>query len=214
MANKYNFFKWTTFGSPYFLRTREGCKFTVANSWDDCWQVQSLPNNLERAWHWEELSREPATANLSYSIAGLVTITQFPLVHRMLQVVEHTDPMEWSNSHLSIRDKFMLAFPWSIYSFLQTEFLFRKFHHIPFQTAPQHFISDGSATFHYYGIRTEMVVTYMDTSCIITGCFSNSLGHKILYFNWHKITQYITHFSQMGSLCLGSNSPRVHEQLI
>ena len=51
---------------------------------------------------------------------------------------------------------------------------------VSFQTAPQHFISDGSTTFHFrrlrnnsfqtalqhfisYGIRTEMVVTYMDT---------------------------------------------------
>ena len=34
-------------------------------------------------------------------VAGLVTSTQFPLVHRMLQGVEHTDPTEWSTSHLS-----------------------------------------------------------------------------------------------------------------
>ena len=41
-----------------------------------------------------------AIADLAYLIAGLVTTTQFRLVHRMLQGVEHTDPTEWSTSHL------------------------------------------------------------------------------------------------------------------
>ena len=40
-------------------------------------------------------------ADLAYLIAGLVTTTQFHVVHRMLQGVEHTDPTEWSTSHLS-----------------------------------------------------------------------------------------------------------------
>ena len=53
-------------------------------------------------------TREHATTNPAYLIAGLVIITQFPLVHRMLQGVKHTDPTEWSNLHLSIGDKFML----------------------------------------------------------------------------------------------------------
>ena len=39
-------------------------------------------------------------AGLAYLIAGLVTTTRFRLVHRMLQGVEHTDPTEWSTSHL------------------------------------------------------------------------------------------------------------------
>ena len=47
-----------------------------------------------------EIDRDSAIINLAYLIAGLVTITQSRLVHRMLQGVEHTDPMEWSNSHL------------------------------------------------------------------------------------------------------------------
>ena len=40
------------------------------------------------------------TADLAYLIAGLVTTTQFHVVPRILQGVEHTDPMEWSTSHL------------------------------------------------------------------------------------------------------------------
>ena len=99
----------TTFGFSYFLRTREGYKSTVTKSRDDCWHDNPFQANLklERAGHWEEPSQDPATADLACSIAGLVTITQFPLVHRMLQGVEHTDPTEWSNSHLSIGDKFI-----------------------------------------------------------------------------------------------------------
>ena len=146
MANKYDLFIWTMSGFSYFLRIREGYKSAVTHSRDDCWQVQSLPSELERAWHWEEPSWEPATANLAYSIAGLVTITQFPLVHRMLQGVEHTDPTEWSNSHLSIGDKFVLTVLRAIDSFFrQCSF--------SFQTAPQYFISDGSATFHFRRLR-------------------------------------------------------------
>ena len=47
--------------------------------------------------NWVEIT---ATADLAYLIAGLVTTTQFHVVHRMLQGVEHTDPTEWSTSHL------------------------------------------------------------------------------------------------------------------
>ena len=88
-------------------------------------------------------------ADLAYSIAGLVTTTQFRLVHRMLQGVEHTDPTEWSTSHLSIRDK--------LYQLFYERLILQEvvFH---FQSAPQHFIfrrlrhisfSNGSATFHF-----------------------------------------------------------------
>ena len=83
----------------------------------------------------------------------------------MLQGVEHTDPTEWSNSHLSIGDKFMLTVLRQLILF-RTMFCF-------FSDGSAHFISDGSATFYFrrfrnisfycYGIRTEMVVTYMDT---------------------------------------------------
>ena len=47
-----------------------------------------------------EIERDFAITDLAYLIAGLVTITQFRLVHRMLQGVEHTDPTECSSSHL------------------------------------------------------------------------------------------------------------------
>ena len=47
------------------------------------------------------------TADLTYLIAGLVTNTQFHVVHQILQGVEHTDSTEKSISHLSIGDKFM-----------------------------------------------------------------------------------------------------------
>ena len=50
-----------------------------------------------------------ALIDLSYLLAGLVTITQSRLVHHMLQGVEHTDQTEWSNSHRAIGDKFVLA---------------------------------------------------------------------------------------------------------
>ena len=38
-------------------------------------------------------------ADLAYLITGLVATTQFRLVPRMLQGVEHTDQSEWSTSH-------------------------------------------------------------------------------------------------------------------
>ena len=56
-----------------------------------------------------EIDRDSATTDLAYLFAGLVTITQSRLVHRILLGVEHTDPTEWSNSHRSIGDKFVLA---------------------------------------------------------------------------------------------------------
>ena len=56
-----------------------------------------------------ETDRDVAIINLAYFFTGLVTITQSRLVHRILQGVEHTDPTEWSNSHLSIGDKFVMA---------------------------------------------------------------------------------------------------------
>ena len=56
-----------------------------------------------------EINRDVATIDLAYLFTGLVTITQFCLVHRVLQGVEHIDPTEWSNSHHSIGDKFVVA---------------------------------------------------------------------------------------------------------
>ena len=50
------------------------------------------------------IDRDPAIIDLAYLFAGLVTIAQPRLVHCILQGVEHTDPTEWSNSHLSNED--------------------------------------------------------------------------------------------------------------
>ena len=93
------------------------------------------------------------TADLAYLITGLITITQFRLVHRILQGVEHTDPTEWSNSHLSIGDKFMLTVRRTVsvqrlFAFLLDNdskfghgcFIMRRLRNISFQ--------DGSAIFH------------------------------------------------------------------
>ena len=69
-------------------------------------------------------------------------------------------------------------------------FHFRQLRNISFQTAPQHFISDGSAIFYFiWDSYWNGCNLY---GYIITGCFSNSLRHVVLYFNWHTITQYIT----------------------
>ena len=46
------------------------------------------------------IKRDSAIIDLAYLFTGLVTITQSRLVHRMLQGEEHTDPTEWSSSHL------------------------------------------------------------------------------------------------------------------
>ena len=105
---------------------------------------------------------------------------------------------EWGNSHpLHWRQLY-----WPLCEQL---ILFPDNNSVSFQMAPPHFI--------LYGIHTEMVVTYMDTLYNIMGCFLNSLRHVILYFNWHTIIQYYT-ISHMDSLGHGSNSPRVHEQLL
>ena len=131
---------------------------------------QSLTSELEGVWLWEESSREFATADLAYLIAGLVTITQFRSWAR------------WPNRNgvihtISIGDNLC-------WLFCEKLILLPDNNSVSFQTAPQHFIS--------YGICTEMVVTYTDTLYIITGWFLNSLRHVALYFNWHTITQYIT----------------------
>ena len=46
------------------------------------------------------IGQDSAIIDLGYLLAGLVTITQFHLVHRVPQGVEHTNPAEWSSSHL------------------------------------------------------------------------------------------------------------------
>ena len=105
---------------------------------------------------------------------------------------------------------------------------FRRLRNISFQTAPQHFISDGSATLHFrwlrntsfqtalqhfisYGIHTEMVVTIW---IHYNGLFLEQHETRGTIFQLaYNNTIYYT-ISHMDSLCHGSNSLRVHEQLI
>ena len=153
-------------------------------------------------------------SDFAYLFTGLITITQSCLVHLILQGVEHTDPTEWSNSHLfhkrqihadcSTNSQFSKAA--HSFSFRQWFSIYPRIFHFEmapqhFTTAPQHFILrrlcnisfwDGSATFHclqLYGIHTKMVVTIRTH---YNGLFSNSTVYIAIYFNWYKTTQYIT----------------------
>ena len=57
-----------------------------------------------------------------------------------------------------------------------------------------------------------MVVTYMD-ALYYNGLFLEQLKtHNIIFQLMYNNTKYKTY--REGSLCHGSNSPRVHEQLI
>ena len=81
------------------LRTREGCMPTLTKS--RLIAAREIP--FKHAWPRLpsiEIDQDSAIINLAYLFTGLVTITQSRLVHCMLQGVEHTDPMECSNSHL------------------------------------------------------------------------------------------------------------------
>ena len=83
----------------YFLRTREGCMSTITKSR----LITARTISIKRAWARLPLigiEQDSAITDFAYLLAGLVTITQFCLVHRVLQGVEHTDPTEWSSSHL------------------------------------------------------------------------------------------------------------------
>ena len=82
------------------MRTREGYMPTITESREDCCQDNLYQANLSEIAADRNRVESSAIADLAYLIAGLVTITQFRLVHRILQGVEHTDPTEWSNSHL------------------------------------------------------------------------------------------------------------------
>ena len=90
------------------LRTREGYMPTITKS--RLIAAREIP--FKHAWARLpsiEIDWDSAIIDLAYLFTGLVTITQFRLVHRILQGVEHTDPTEWSNSHRSIGDKFVMA---------------------------------------------------------------------------------------------------------
>ena len=90
------------------LRTREGYIPTITKS--RLIAAGEIP--FKHAWARLpsiEINQDSAIIDLAYLFAGLVTIAQSRLVHRVLQGVEHTDPTEWSNSHLSIGDKLVKA---------------------------------------------------------------------------------------------------------
>ena len=90
------------------LRTREGHMPAITKSR----LITAREIHFKHAWARLPsigIDRDSAIIDLAYLFAGLVTITQFCLVHRILQGVEHTDPTEWSNSHRSIGDKFVMA---------------------------------------------------------------------------------------------------------
>ena len=73
---------------------------TITESSGDYRQDNPYQENLSEIAANRNRVESSAIADLAYLIAGLVTSTQFRLVHRMLQGVEHTDPTEWSTSHL------------------------------------------------------------------------------------------------------------------
>ena len=78
------------------LRTREGHMPAITKSR----LITAREIHFKHAWARLPsigIDRDSAIIDLAYLFAGLVTITQFCLVHRILQGVEHTDPTEWSN---------------------------------------------------------------------------------------------------------------------
>ena len=95
------------------LRTREGYMPTITKS--RLIAAREIP--FTHAWtrlRSIEIDQDSAIIDLAYLFTGLVTIAQSRLVHRILQGVEHTDPTEWSNSHRSIEDKFVVAVWWTV----------------------------------------------------------------------------------------------------
>ena len=90
----------TTSDFSYFLRTREGYMPTIKETRVDYCRDNTYQANLSEIAADRNQIESSAIADLAYLIAGLVTITQFRLVHCILQGVEHTDPTEWSSSHL------------------------------------------------------------------------------------------------------------------
>ena len=90
---------WTRHFIFLLLRTREGYMSTITKSR----LITAGTFSIKQAWARLppiEIEQDSAIIDLAYLFAGLVTITQFCLVHCILQGAEHTDPMEWSNSHL------------------------------------------------------------------------------------------------------------------
>ena len=85
------------------------------------------------------INRDSVITDLAYLIAG--SITQSRLVHCMLQEVEHTDPTEWSNSHLLHWRQIVLTVRQTVSLFKGCSlFFFNDYFVINF--------ADGSATFY------------------------------------------------------------------
>ena len=128
--------------------------------------------------------RDNGTTDVPISFAGLVTIAQSCLVHRILQGVEHTDPTEWSNSHLSIGDKFVMAV-WRTVRFFITCPLFS------FQQQFSHSYGNGSATLIYFK-STESVIKWLSTTYMY-------VYHAIsILSTWHgnmTQTKYLSFFT-------------------
>ena len=110
------------------------------------------------------------------------TVAQSPLVHRMLQGVEHTDPTGWSNSHLFIGDKQYWLFNEQLVFFIHCSLLFCQtiILVIHVVTAPQ----------HSYYLMVQNPSKYGSQLCIhITCCSANSLLISQLYFKVINMSQ-------------------------
>ena len=56
-----------------------------------------------------EIDKNPSCPIWPINLLDWCTATQSPLAHRIFQGVEYTSPTGWSNPHLSIEDKYVLA---------------------------------------------------------------------------------------------------------
>ena len=133
-------FPWALHFIFLLLRTREGYMSTITKSGP--LTAKTIP--FKHAWASlpsTGIKGDSAIINLACSFAGSVTITQSRLVPCILQGVEYTDPMEWSNSHL-------LHWRQIHTDCLTNSQLFKGCHFFSLERWFSHFIWDGSATFH------------------------------------------------------------------
>ena len=122
-----------------------------------------------------ELDRNSAIIDLAFSFTGLVytvhcTVTQSCLAHCILQGVEHTSPTGWSDSHLSIGDKYVWLFGEQL-AFLVTYSIISDNNSITY-------ISKNSVTLTTFQMHKIWLST-MYGFC----CFVNSSSSLIIYFN-------------------------------
>ena len=139
----------------YFLWTREGLMPTITKSG----LIASEETPFMHAWARLPpigINQDSAIIDLAYWFAGLVTITQSHLVHCILKWVEHTDPTEWSNLHLSIGDKFITAVRWTAHVVRHYS---RSFSTIHFSQL----IGCGSTKFLYYLNARDLSELWLST---------------------------------------------------